>query len=217
MAVKRPASPQRQQEPKRERGGPGPQSRSRWPLLLIEHGRTHFDRQKRVHGRCDPPLDHHGVRQAIDLGIRLAGMEHPPERLYTSDRRRAVQTARIAGAVAGIPTIVAPALRPLDVGTWSGDNEKEVARRLKPYFARPWKRIPEGDRVAQWRARHLRFVRDLVQQASKRGLLPALVTHSNVIGSLATHVNHARSAREALAHPPRSGTIQQITFPVINR
>lgn len=189
------------------------QAAARWPVLLIEHGQTRFDRQGRVHGLLDPPLSAKGREQAARLGLKLAGMAQPPTRLHSSDRRRAQETARLAGTIAGIPVTVTPALRPLDVGIWSGGDEHGVARRLEPYFDNPRRRIPGGDRVAEWRARHVEYVRALAARARQTRERPALVTHSNVIGSLAApHDGHG--GRAALAHPPRAGEVRRVHIPI---
>ncbi|HZT73629.1 MAG TPA: histidine phosphatase family protein [Terriglobales bacterium] len=170
-------------------------------LLLIEHGQTRFDRRHRVHGFLDPPLNPEGRRQAARLGLRLAGLAHPPSRIFTSDRRRAAETARIAGAIAGIPVTATPALRPLNVGRFSGQDQRAVARRLQPYFAEPERRIPGGESVGTWRRRHLAFVRGLAAAARGAAERPALLTHSNVIESLGGG-----------AHP-RSAQMLRVSFP----
>lgn len=175
-------------------------------ILLIEHGRTAFDREGRVHGRFDPPLDAKGREQAESLGARLR--RAMPDVLYSSDRKRAAQTARIAGRIAGIPVRPSPELRPLDVGDFSGRPEKQVAAALEPYFAHPGRKIPGGESVADWRARHTAFARRVAAQGGK----PAFVTHSNVIGSLRAAATGAADGRHAMANPPKSASITIVRF-----
>lgn len=198
---------------KRRFGVPG----ARQPVLLIEHGETALDRLGRVHGGLDTPLTVKGRAEAERLGRHLARLRSrggAPEVLYASPRKRARETAEIAGAIARIPVRTAPALTPLDVGEFSGKDEKMVAAALKPYFAKPWERIPGGESVASWRAKHLNFAKRIARQAKQRGLLPAFVTHSNVIGSLIARATGGADGRNAMAHPPRSASVARVDYPL---
>lgn len=182
-------------------------------LLLIEHGETRLDRHGRTHGHLDPPLTAKGREQARRLGARLGRMAQPPTVLLHSPRKRAAQTAAIAAALSGIPARAEAALLPLDVGRMSGQDEKSVAERLRPYFAAPWREIPGGERVATWRARHQRLAAWLAKQAAA-GERPALVTHSNVIGSLLARANGGARGRGTMADPPKSGTVIRVRYPI---
>lgn len=191
-----------------------PPKDERQPILLIEHGETALDKLGRVHGGLDTPLSAKGREEAQRLGEQLKRMARRPDVLYTSDRKRAHETAKIAGGIAGIPVKVKAELRPLDVGDFSGKDEKQVAERLKLYFAKPWAEIPGGDRVATWRARHQNFASQIAAEARKSGMLPAFVTHSNVIGSLLAKATGGADGRKAMANPPRSASVHKVLYPV---
>ncbi|MGH9482226.1 MAG: phosphoglycerate mutase family protein, partial [Terriglobales bacterium] len=87
-------------------------------IYLAEHGETAVDRAGETHGGRDDPLDRQGREQAVKLGQRLKRMarEKRPAVIYHSDKKRATQTAKIAGNIARIPAVEAPALRPFDAG-----------------------------------------------------------------------------------------------------
>jgi broad specificity phosphatase PhoE len=103
-------------------------------VLLIRHGQTEFNAQKRFcGGRSDPPLDELGRAQALALGERFAG---EVERVYASPQRRALETA----AVLGEP-IVIEELRELDQGSLEG-REFHPALVEHADFFRAWKRNP---------------------------------------------------------------------------
>jgi broad specificity phosphatase PhoE len=187
-------------------------------VLLIEHGQTAMDRAHRVHGDKDVPLTEAGRSEAATLGKRLKAMARPPFRLFTSPRQRAVETATIAGRIAGIPVKVEAALAPLAIGRFAGGKEKEVAEQLKPYFDNPNRAIPGGERVADWQKRHLGFMARVAAKATG-GRTPAVVSHSNVIGSILAVANGAgdkdrHDARSAMAHPPKAATPKRIMFPI---
>lgn len=175
-------------------------------IALIEHGHTDFDRDHRVHGHLDPALNAEGRAQARGLGSRLKGSGLTV--LFASPRRRAATTASIAGRIAGIPVRRAPELAPLNVGRFSGGNEKEVAEKLKPYFAKPDRQIPGGESVGAWKARHIGFARRVAAQGGR----PGFVTHSNVIGSLRAAAEGGSDGRKAMAAPPKAASITIISM-----
>lgn len=147
-------------------------------VLLIRHGQTDFNAQKRFcGGRSDPPLDELGRTQAVALGQRFAS---EVERVYASPQRRAIETA----AVLGEPTILEE-LRELDQGALEG-REFHPALIEHAEFFRAWKRdpthicVPGGgesmgtlaDRAARGMSR---VVRD--HEADPRGRTVAVVAH----------------------------------------
>ena len=184
------------------------------PIYLIEHGQTDFDTEHRVHGKVDEPLNDTGRKQAHSLGVRLQSMAKPPDVIYASDRKRARETAHIASRVSGIPVKLAPELRPLNVGNFSGQNEGQVAEKLRPYFAAPFRTIPGGENVSGWRARHRGFVRKVAQESAEKGIRPAFLTHSNVIGDLMAKAAGGEDGREAMANPPKNGSMVRIHYPI---
>jgi broad specificity phosphatase PhoE len=147
-------------------------------VLLIRHGQTHFNAQKRFcGGRSDPPLDELGRTQALALAQRFAG---EVERVYASPLQRARETA----AVLGEATILEE-LRELDQGALEG-CEHHLAVVEHAEFFRAWKRdpthvsVPGGgesmgalaDRVTRGMSRVLRD-----HDADPRGRTVAVVAH----------------------------------------
>ena len=72
-------------------------------LILIRHGQTQWNREGRWQGQADPPLNALGRRQARRAALELRGarLDH----LYSSDLRRAMETAHIIGAELGLAVI----------------------------------------------------------------------------------------------------------------
>jgi len=60
-------------------------------LILIRHGESTWNRERRIQGQLDPPLSEQGHEQARLVAGRLGRRE--VEALYTSDLLRASQTA----------------------------------------------------------------------------------------------------------------------------
>jgi broad specificity phosphatase PhoE len=103
-------------------------------ILLVRHGETDWNRERRWQGHADPPLNEHGREQARELAARLAGT--CLDAVYASDLARARETAEIVAAAKGVAVVVDPALREIDVGEWSGLATAEIERRFPDGYRR---------------------------------------------------------------------------------
>ena len=80
-------------------------------LILIRHGQTVWNIDRRFQGSNDSPLSELGKRQAEALGQRLA--EEEPDLLICSDLGRAVATTGPASRHTGLEPRLDPRLRRL--------------------------------------------------------------------------------------------------------
>jgi broad specificity phosphatase PhoE len=104
-------------------------------LLIVRHGETDWNRDRRFQGHADPPLNDAGREQARALADELVG-----ERIdfvYTSDLVRAHETAEIVAARLGADVVARSELREIDVGDWEGLTWPEIEER-HPEGARSW-------------------------------------------------------------------------------
>jgi broad specificity phosphatase PhoE len=87
-------------------------------LVLIRPGETDWNRQGRWQGWVAAPLNEHGWQQARKLAhfIRHIGMAA----LYSSDLRRARETAECLSEHIGYPAILDARLRERNIGLWQG-------------------------------------------------------------------------------------------------
>ena len=104
-------------------------------LLLVRHGETDWNRDRRFQGHADPPLNEAGREQADALAAELAGERI--ELVYTSDLARARETAEIVAARLGAGVVALRDLREIDVGEWEGLTWPEIEERY-PAGARDW-------------------------------------------------------------------------------
>ena len=104
-------------------------------LLLVRHGETDWNRDRRFQGHADPPLNDKGREQANALAQELAA--EGIELVYTSDLARARETAEIVGARLGANVLLLRELREIDVGEWQGLTWPEIERRY-PEGVRSW-------------------------------------------------------------------------------
>ena len=87
-------------------------------LLLARHGETDWNRARRWQGHAVRPLTDRGRAQAAALSDRLADIAL--DAVYSSDLRRARETAEAVALPHGLDVIVLPELREVDVGSWEG-------------------------------------------------------------------------------------------------
>jgi len=96
-------------------------------VLLARHGQTDWNRDQRFQGHSDPPLNDTGRAQAIALAEQLRDV--PLAAVYSSDLRRAIETATVVAAAKGLPVRSRPELREIDVGEWAGLTVTEIGAR----------------------------------------------------------------------------------------
>ena len=87
-------------------------------VLLIRHGETDWNRQARLQGHADIPLNAHGQAQVRRLGEALRG--EPLDAVYSSDLQRALATAQAIAEATGAPLRQEPALRERGFGCFEG-------------------------------------------------------------------------------------------------
>jgi probable phosphoglycerate mutase len=155
-------------------------------LLLARHGETDWNRELRFQGHSDPPLNASGRRQAEQLAERVAGESLVA--VYCSDLRRAHQTARIVADRLGLDVTVVPALREVDVGSWSGLTRDEIAERFPEAFHR-WlegDQGHDGESRDELRARVMEAVSRIV--AAHPGESVLVVSHGGALRALLARV-----------------------------
>jgi probable phosphoglycerate mutase len=110
-------------------------------LLLVRHGETDWNRERRFQGHADRPLNDAGREQARELAGALAGERI--DAVYTSDLARARETAEILAAQLGTDVVALRELREIDVGSWQGLSWPEIEER-HPDGARRWHETGHG-------------------------------------------------------------------------
>jgi broad specificity phosphatase PhoE len=150
-------------------------------VVLLRHGRTAWNAERRMQGRLDPPLDETGQAQAQAVAPVVAGLA--PSLLVSSDQWRALQTALVVGEATGLEPRKEPRLRETDVGQWQGLVDTEVEAgwpgaldrwRVDPAFA-----PPDGESRVDAAERALPVLRELVDGAADGTAV--LVAHGGVI------------------------------------
>lgn len=96
-------------------------------VILWRHGQTAWNLERRVQGQTDTELDDTGREQAQAAASRLASLK--PERILSSDLRRARDTAEELSRLTEVPVETDERLREMNFGareglTWNESWEK---------------------------------------------------------------------------------------------
>src|SRR5205085_1137604 len=97
-------------------------------ILLIRHGETAWNAERRLQGHLDIALNHEGERQAALLGAALA--DEALDVIVASDLMRARQTAEALSRAHGLPVHTERALRERCYGGFEGMLYAEIAQRF---------------------------------------------------------------------------------------
>lgn len=152
-------------------------------LLLCRHGESTWNAARRIQGQSPLAggLSELGRRQAQRLAERLrsAGVDV----LYSSDLRRALETAQEVGAVLGLRIRLDPRWREVDLGLWQGLTGTQVQERWPEEWAaiQRGEDLPRGggETYAQVQARATEALADLVRH--HQGQTVVVVTHGGPI------------------------------------
>ncbi|MDQ6692790.1 MAG: histidine phosphatase family protein, partial [Candidatus Dormibacteraeota bacterium] len=159
-------------------GARGPSLR----LILIRHGTSTWNDERRIQGQLDPPLSEKGREQARRLGERLNGS--PADAFYSSDLLRARETAQAVATGVGRKPQLLPELREVGLGEWEGLRREEIVARYpeewKSWSVRPdWDLVPGGEGAAAFEARVGTAIDSLARKHGSGTIL--VVTHGGVI------------------------------------
>jgi len=152
-------------------------------LCLLRHGETDWNRDRRIMGREEVPLNAEGLAQARRFRSQLE--ECPFDQVFSSPILRARQTADVV--VEGFPLEVQldGRLDEVGYGDWVVKTIKEVREQAGyiPYYRRIETPVaPGGESLLQVRDRALEFLRDCAAQYPDQNILA--VTHADWIKCL---------------------------------
>jgi 2,3-bisphosphoglycerate-dependent phosphoglycerate mutase len=149
-------------------------------ILLARHGETDDNAEGRVQGSLDPGLNERGREQAGELARAVAG--DGIVALWTSDLRRAVETAALVGSELGLEPRPDPRLRESDRGRWQGRLVAEI-EAADPELWAAWRRggadfrFPGGESLGE----HLERVSAVLDDVAAASLPALVVSHGGTI------------------------------------
>ncbi len=158
-------------------------------LTVVRHGQTGWNAEGRIQGHTDTELSADGRRQAHEAAIALAGTTF--DQIYSSDLRRARETAQPLASRQNLPIHEEAGLREWHMGQYEGltyQQAKELAgsdygrfRSFEPGYA-----VPGGEAYADFHQRVLATVSTIVHRHP--GQRVAIFTHGGAVLALLRHL-----------------------------
>jgi broad specificity phosphatase PhoE len=161
-------------------------------FILVRHGESVWNGERRIQGNQDPALSPRGRRQADLLAARLR--THLPTSvagIYTSPLQRAAETAQRIAAAFDLLIVPEPDFREMGLGAWEGLTVAEIRAAFPGTYER-WLEdpatfpAPGGECLETFSARVVRAFESM--RARHAGADLVVVSHGGVIKALLCHV-----------------------------
>ena len=146
-------------------------------IVVARHGETEWNASEIFRGRRDIGLNETGIEQAEMLGNYLIDLRI--EAIYSSQLKRALDTARSVAKHHSLNVNVNPGLMDFNYGAWEGLTHQAVKDKYRELYTR-WLEephlvdIPEGENLGEVRERTKSILDRVV---SKYSGLVVLVSH----------------------------------------
>lgn len=163
-------------------------------VLAVRHGETAWNRETRIQGQLDIPLNPLGLAQAQRLAQALDGQGL--HAIYSSDLARARQTAEAVASLQGLTVLLDAGLRERGFGMFEGLTWAEIETRWPTESERWRRRDPEfaaqgGESLQDFYGRAVATVETLA--ARHPGQTVLIVAHGGVLDCL-----YRAAARQSL-------------------
>lgn len=166
-------------------------------IILIRHGETPWNLEKKYQGHTDIDLTETGVSQAHLVAQRLK-RQYTLDAVYSSDLSRAYKTAQIIAKLQEQQVIIVPEFREISFGDWEGLNYESLhsdqSNSISKLFSHPNEvEIPNGETFQIVKERALSALHSLRDQHNNQTI--AIVSHGGTIrtilcGVLNLHLNY---------------------------
>ena len=151
-------------------------------IIMVRHGESHWNVEKRYQGQADSGLTERGRAQAAQAALALVDEVGRVETVWSSDLPRARDTAQAYADLTGAAVVEDARLREVSVGDWAGRTLEEVARELPEVVAASKAGLDPrrggGETFAEQRERVAACLEELVETELDRAIV---FTHGGAI------------------------------------
>lgn len=155
-------------------------------LIIIRHGYSIGNKEKKFSGQLDLPLDDIGYSQAKSTAEYILS-HFKVDSIYSSDLSRAYETVRPVAEALNLPIHLCTGLREVDVGLWQGryieDVKKDFPESFELYRTNPGlSRFDGGESYADVMLRSKLALETIIKD--NEGKTVVIGTHGGVIRTL---------------------------------
>ena len=161
-------------------------------IYLFRHGETDWNKERRLQGRRDIPLNEHGRELAVKTARALGDI--PFDRAFCSPLERARETARILLGDAQVPLEADDRLMEVAFGEYEGAGFDEAKRNpahpLYDFYCHPERYVPPegGESIRHLCERTTEFLQELVHHPDYQDKTILLSGHGAVVKGLLSSV-----------------------------
>ena len=171
-------------------------------VILVRHGQTPYNAEKRYQGFLDIPLNENGLNQAKLLAEYLK--DYPIDVFISSPLSRAYVTTETVAKSHGMTIAYTDdRLREVNYGDWAGQTETDLAKKFPEQFKlwkeRPWLiTFPNGENLRDMQYRGRAALEDAVARYPGKTIFIGAHSHMNtvilcsVLGLSPEHFNQIR-------------------------
>ena len=158
-------------------------------LILIRHGETLSNKEKRIQGISDIELSTVGIEQAHLLALSLK--DYPIEAIHTSPLKRAMQTAEIINEFHRKELQTHQDLMEMDYGDFEGVSFKKIMAGEKDFIDK-WMtdpasvKMPNGESLTQLQERAWRALKRIINKEENA----LVVTHNFTIATIICRIKN---------------------------
>jgi len=147
-------------------------------IYLIRHGESEWNILRKIQGHKDIPLTDRGIKQANLIANRL--VYEDIDIIYSSDLKRACDTARTIGNKIGLEPNLRKEFREINFGAWEGLSNDTIGSEYREEI-HLWRKEPEklkitgGETLKEVQIRALRELENIINTNQDKNIL--IVSH----------------------------------------
>ncbi|MBQ0040229.1 MAG: histidine phosphatase family protein, partial [Treponema sp.] len=158
-------------------------------LYIVRHGKTVWNKERRLQGSIDIELAEEGIEAAEQLHDQLHMANIHFDRIYSSPLKRALKTAEIIRGLSDTEIIIDERIKEISFGVEEGafyaDWDKEDSP-FYPFFNKPGDYIPpeKGESIEDLCLRTKKFIQEVIEPQYKTAKKILLVAHGALNSSI---------------------------------
>lgn len=151
-------------------------------IYITRHGETEWNKQDRILGRTDIPLNETGIRQAQSVA---AALPDTIDLIIASPLKRATKTAQIIAETNGIEIIYDDRLMEMNFGIYEGEPRTNATYQSEK--RRFFSHYPEGESFFKVAQRVYNLLDEVIDKYQDKTVL--IVTHNGICRVINTYFN----------------------------